>query len=354
MPPEYQDLEAAERDDPILHNANVFGIQDGQPYNGNDIQLDLNENLDNYDAQRMGQHSFADPEINLSKKYYGAYLDQDRGGPNPSDNNYQQSNYYQPSQPNRYQQQPNYYMSPKTYNGARYASVGQNSNPKAQKTYTYNSYDSQNREPPRYASLQARPESYSNPRIDSYVRPSNTPQTPRTSVQLSYAAMKNTPSSSNSNGNPRLPSNTPQPTINVQESSPSQGGRNPDRNRQRGKPRVRQGGRGRGRGNKYNKNRNNNAMETTGNRDNMFNYQADAAAPFSNSVLEEEYKGSAYSNVKPVKSVTCKDITCEGGGVCVPDKLLGGVRCQCPLGKEGNRCEKGTKTICYFMSFLCK
>lgn len=48
-------------------------------------------------------------------------------------------------------------------------------------------------------------------------------------------------------------------------------------------------------------------------------------------------------NVSPAiaRFQTCDQLHCKRGGRCVPDKIRGGVRCQCKLGTEGEFCENG-------------
>lgn len=50
-----------------------------------------------------------------------------------------------------------------------------------------------------------------------------------------------------------------------------------------------------------------------------------------------------------VRYRSCTELICRGGGLCVPDSLRGGVRCQCPMGKEGEYCERG---MCLVYSYL--
>ena len=54
--------------------------------------------------------------------------------------------------------------------------------------------------------------------------------------------------------------------------------------------------------------------------------------------------GTGSKNGK-VRFRTCSELTCQARGKCVPDKLRGGVRCQCKLGTEGDFCERGKANL---------
>ena len=45
----------------------------------------------------------------------------------------------------------------------------------------------------------------------------------------------------------------------------------------------------------------------------------------------------------PVKFPSCEELICRNDGRCIPDEMRGGVRCQCPYGKDGDHCEMGKK-----------
>ena len=72
------------------------------------------------------------------------------------------------------------------------------------------------------------------------------------------------------------------------------------------------------------------------------NVQSDAMA---NDITEEMSNAidggdSRYDQVP----MTCDDLHCRANGLCVPDTVTGkGVRCQCPLGTEGEVCERGKR-----------
>ena len=73
--------------------------------------------------------------------------------------------------------------------------------------------------------------------------------------------------------------------------------------------------------------------------------QNDASmASLTNDVLETELKSKVTRPPKPVKLRSCAELQCRAGGKCVPDKMRGGSRCQCPLGTGGDMCQKGDVT----------
>jgi len=47
---------------------------------------------------------------------------------------------------------------------------------------------------------------------------------------------------------------------------------------------------------------------------------------------------------------SCEDFRCHAGGQCIPDLMRGGVRCQCPLGNDGDFCE--TDLIVRYPKFM--
>lgn len=77
------------------------------------------------------------------------------------------------------------------------------------------------------------------------------------------------------------------------------------------------------------------AITSSSNNNNKFT----SAADISNNVLPDEDYKSSYMDSKPAKYESCNSMNCKNGGKCVPDDMLGGVRCQCKLGNEGDQCE---------------
>ena len=134
-------------------------------------------------------------------------------------------------------------------------------------------------------------------------------------------------------------------------------GRESGRDRNRGHDRNRQTGRFRDGSRRKNKDKNNrkgkgnkgrgNKGKTTNKYDvNVYGTQDDM--PLNDVYVKEgkigKDKASLENEIQTIsRHMTCFDLHCEGGGRCIPDEMRagGGVRCQCPLGRQGVYCEQG-------------
>ena len=110
-------------------------------------------------------------------------------------------------------------------------------------------------------------------------------------------------------------------------------------------------GKGKGRKGKGRKNKNKQRMKSIIDPNFDVNtHQSDSI--ISNDVLESTSSFSSLPVIPTepagIRFQTCDELHCKGGGRCVPDKMRGGVRCQCKLGTQGQFCETGKLSSCYF------
>jgi hypothetical protein len=105
-------------------------------------------------------------------------------------------------------------------------------------------------------------------------------------------------------------------------------------------------GKGKGRKGRKNKNKSKSKQRMKSIIDPNFDvntHQSDSI--ISNDVLAStsQYSSAPVLPTEPagVRFQTCDELHCKGGGRCVPDKMRGGVRCQCKLGTQGQFCENG-------------
>ena len=129
--------------------------------------------------------------------------------------------------------------------------------------------------------------------------------------------------------------------------SRQQGERSKGKGRNKGGHRK---GKGKGKGRKgKNRNKNKNKMKDITKI--SVGTQSDSV-PKGNDVVMA-HTSSKMNPVLPTESGmsrfhTCDMLHCKGGGRCVPDKMRGGVRCQCKLGTDGEFCENGKFQILFF------
>jgi len=123
----------------------------------------------------------------------------------------------------------------------------------------------------------------------------------------------------------------------------------PSKNKDReGKGKGRGKGRkGKGRKGKGRKNKNKQRMKSI--VDPKFDVNTHQSDSIVNNDVLESTSSSSSSWAPPhafptepaggMRYQTCDELHCKGGGRCVPDRMRGGVRCQCKLGTQGQFCE---------------
>ena len=124
-----------------------------------------------------------------------------------------------------------------------------------------------------------------------------------------------------------------------------------DRDRNRGRTHNQQQGRGRAGSRRKGKDKNRKGKGRDKGR--VPNYFVNVYGPQHDMPMNDVYvkagklgkdKTAMENEIQTIhRFMTCLDLHCEGGGRCIPDEMRagGGVRCQCPLGRQGLFCEQG-------------